>query len=257
MAGGEGIVRWIAKKFDGIEFCYWKMNMKYYLYEKELDALLGDKPDNYDDEAWKKLDSLVLGVIRPRLSRNVAANVAKVTTTKELMKAFCDEVHEAMVIAKGHESGTIYLADSSQKNISRVLVYKKKQTSFDIGVSMKIYRSVIGKIHVLNVLSGSREVLRSCANEAALKIKGSRIRGMERQKRNSLMSNRAWRFSKMLGKKAKAEHVDCLNEGKVQWGKGNDYFGISLVVKLVSFRDVLGLVNKVLKLGSASMGVCG
>ncbi|GAA0170631.1 hypothetical protein LIER_24854 [Lithospermum erythrorhizon] len=67
------------------------MDMEYYLYGKELNALLGDKLDNYDDEAWKKLDRRVLSVIRPRLSRNVAADIAKVTTTKELMKAFCDE----------------------------------------------------------------------------------------------------------------------------------------------------------------------
>ncbi|GAA0161784.1 hypothetical protein LIER_18020 [Lithospermum erythrorhizon] len=83
------------------------------------------------------------------------------------------------------------------------------------------------------------------------------------EERNSLMTNQTWRFSKMPGlnimkiKKTKAEHGDCLNEGKVQRGRGNGYSRFSLVVKLVSFRDVLGLERKVLKLGSASVGVRG
>ncbi|GAA0178561.1 hypothetical protein LIER_29855 [Lithospermum erythrorhizon] len=63
------------------------MNMEDYLYGNKLHKPLGEEPDNINDEDWKELDRHFLGTIRPCLSRNVVANVAKKTTTKGLMKA--------------------------------------------------------------------------------------------------------------------------------------------------------------------------
>ncbi|GAA0161783.1 hypothetical protein LIER_18019 [Lithospermum erythrorhizon] len=90
MAGSEGIVTLAVEKFDGIDFPHWKMCMEDYLYGKKLNKPLGEKPERMDDDKWMKLDIQVLGVIRPCLSRNVVANVAKETTTKGMMKALCD-----------------------------------------------------------------------------------------------------------------------------------------------------------------------
>jgi hypothetical protein len=83
----------------------------------------------------------------------------------------------------------------------------------------------------------------------------------KKEKRDSLMTNPAWRFSKAPRKKKTKkvwkvkEHVAELNVGKVQRGDGVGY--ISSIVKLVTFKDVLGLERKTLKLCSTSMGVRG
>ncbi|GAA0146994.1 hypothetical protein LIER_06806 [Lithospermum erythrorhizon] len=63
------------------------MNMEDYLYGKKLHKPLGEKPANMEMEEWNELDRQVLGIVRPCLSRNVVANVAKETTTKGLMIA--------------------------------------------------------------------------------------------------------------------------------------------------------------------------
>ena len=51
--------------------------------------LLGTKPESMKAEEWALLDRQVLGVIRLTLSRSVAHNVVKKTTT-DLMKALSD-----------------------------------------------------------------------------------------------------------------------------------------------------------------------
>ncbi|GAA0153666.1 hypothetical protein LIER_37716 [Lithospermum erythrorhizon] len=279
------------------------MNMEDYLYGNELDAPLGDKADKYDDEACQKLDRRVLGVIIPHLSKNVAANVAKVTTTNGLMKALCDicEVNNASAFSalkgrmgcdkrshmKRHyeAKGEVHVVKLTKvrhiPKIGKNLISTSQldgggyKTSFEdgnckvirgamiIAKGQKSDRIFVGEIHVLDVLCSSREVLRSYANEAALKVR--KVNELDQmgagdrreEERNSLMTNRACRFFKVPGKKAKSEHGDCLNEGKVQRGNSNGYPGFSSIFKLVSFGDVLGLAKKVLMLGSASVGVRG
>jgi hypothetical protein len=76
------------EKFDGTDFGYWKMQIEDYLYGKKLHLpLLGKKPDKMEDAEWAFLDRQVLGVIRLTLSRSVAHNVVKETTTVGLMTA--------------------------------------------------------------------------------------------------------------------------------------------------------------------------
>ena len=76
------------EKFDGTDFAYWRMQIEDYLYGRKLHLpLLGTKPKAMKAEEWALLDKQVLGVIRLTLSRSVAHNVVKETTTADLMKA--------------------------------------------------------------------------------------------------------------------------------------------------------------------------
>jgi hypothetical protein len=87
MTGEDGKTSGI-EKFDGTDFGYWKMQIEDYLYGKKLHLpLLGKKPDKMEDAEWALLDRQVLGVIRLTLSRSVAHNVVKETTTVGLMTA--------------------------------------------------------------------------------------------------------------------------------------------------------------------------
>ena len=91
------------KKFNGIDFGFWKMQIQDYLYKKNLyQPLLGEKPESMKKEEWDILDRQVLRVIRSTLSRNVAFNIIKEKTTAGLMKALasmykkptaCNKVH--------------------------------------------------------------------------------------------------------------------------------------------------------------------
>ena len=45
------------EKFDGIDFGYWRMQIKYYLYGKKLHLpLLGEKPKDMSVSDWNFLD---------------------------------------------------------------------------------------------------------------------------------------------------------------------------------------------------------
>ncbi|GAA0175069.1 hypothetical protein LIER_28323 [Lithospermum erythrorhizon] len=66
------------------------MCLEDYLYVKELDTRLSEKPEKTYDKIWKTLDRLVLGIIRLCLLRNIVANIANETTTKRLIKALLD-----------------------------------------------------------------------------------------------------------------------------------------------------------------------
>ncbi|XP_038697963.1 uncharacterized protein LOC119995516 [Tripterygium wilfordii] len=75
------------EKFDSKDFNYWKMQIEDYLYGKKLhQPLSGDKPPSLTEDDWKLLDRQVPGVIRLTISRSVAQNVSKETTTVGLMK---------------------------------------------------------------------------------------------------------------------------------------------------------------------------
>ena len=77
-----------TEKFDGINFTYWRIQIKDNLYGRKLHLpLLGKKPEAIKAEDWALLDRQVLRVIRLTLSRFVAHNVVKEKAIADLMKA--------------------------------------------------------------------------------------------------------------------------------------------------------------------------
>ena len=76
------------EKFDGSDFSFWKIQIKDYLYQKDLhEPLIWVKPEYMKEEKWKLKDHEALGLIRSTLSRNVAFNIVKEKTTSGLLKA--------------------------------------------------------------------------------------------------------------------------------------------------------------------------
>uniref|UniRef100_A0A803LV23 Retrovirus-related Pol polyprotein from transposon TNT 1-94-like beta-barrel domain-containing protein n=1 Tax=Chenopodium quinoa TaxID=63459 RepID=A0A803LV23_CHEQI len=74
-----------------------------YLYQKKLYQPLEEKkPDGMQEAEWKLLDRQALGVIRLTLSRNVAFNIAKETTTTGLMKALSNMYEKPSASNKVH-----------------------------------------------------------------------------------------------------------------------------------------------------------
>ncbi|CAM8906695.1 unnamed protein product [Rhodiola kirilowii] len=90
------------KKFDGSDFLYYKMQIEDYLFSKKLYLPLEAKPEDMNDGEWKLLDRQVLGVIRLTLSKNVAHNVAKETTTIGVMKQLSDMYEKLSTNNKVH-----------------------------------------------------------------------------------------------------------------------------------------------------------
>uniref|UniRef100_A0A803MH37 CCHC-type domain-containing protein n=1 Tax=Chenopodium quinoa TaxID=63459 RepID=A0A803MH37_CHEQI len=101
MAADKGEVK--LEKFDGKDFGFWKMQIEDYLYQKKLYQPLEEKkPYGMQEAEWKLLDRQALGVIRLTLSRNVAFNSAKETTTAGLMKALSNMYEKPSVSNKVH-----------------------------------------------------------------------------------------------------------------------------------------------------------
>jgi len=73
------------EKFDGTNFSWWKIEDL--LVHKDLDVVLGDKPEKMSDAEWAGLDRKVMSVIRLSLTKNVAFNILKEKTTKGIMEA--------------------------------------------------------------------------------------------------------------------------------------------------------------------------
>ncbi|CAO2836233.1 unnamed protein product [Amaranthus hypochondriacus] len=101
MAADKGEVK--LEKFDGKDFGFWKMQIEDYLYQKKLYQPLEEKkPEGMQEAEWKLLDRQALGVIRLTLSRNVAFNIAKETTTAGLMKALSNMYEKPSASNKVH-----------------------------------------------------------------------------------------------------------------------------------------------------------
>ncbi|KAJ0088517.1 hypothetical protein Patl1_32912 [Pistacia atlantica] len=79
------------------------MEQTTHLYGRKLHLpLLREKPEKMSDEDWAVLDRQVLGVIRLTLTKNVASNVAKETTTTGLMKILSDMYEKPRANNKVH-----------------------------------------------------------------------------------------------------------------------------------------------------------
>jgi hypothetical protein len=77
-----------VEKFNGQNYQLWKMQMEYYLYQKDLFLPLGGiekKSMAMKDEEWEVLDRKALGTIWLSLEASMAFNILKEKTTKELM----------------------------------------------------------------------------------------------------------------------------------------------------------------------------
>ncbi|VFQ79110.1 unnamed protein product [Cuscuta campestris] len=75
------------EKFDGTDFSWWKMQIEDLLVQKDLDVVLGDKPEKMSDADWAVLDRKAMSVIRLSLTKNVAFNILKEKTAKGIMDA--------------------------------------------------------------------------------------------------------------------------------------------------------------------------
>ncbi|VFQ77094.1 unnamed protein product [Cuscuta campestris] len=75
------------EKFDGIDFSWWKMQIEDLMFHKDLDVVLGDKPEKMSDADWAGLDRKAMSVIRLSLTKNVAFNILKEKTAKRIMDA--------------------------------------------------------------------------------------------------------------------------------------------------------------------------
>jgi hypothetical protein len=80
-----------VEKFNVQNYQLWKMQMEYYLYQKDLFLPLGriaKKSMAMKDKEWEILDRKALGTIWIILAASVAFNISKEKTTKGLMDAF-------------------------------------------------------------------------------------------------------------------------------------------------------------------------
>ncbi|KAD7117790.1 hypothetical protein E3N88_05058 [Mikania micrantha] len=78
------------EKFDGHDYGYWRMQVEDLLYQKSLHLpMLGlsYRPEKMTDAEWNLLDRQALGVVRLSLSKSVAYNIVKETTTFGVLKA--------------------------------------------------------------------------------------------------------------------------------------------------------------------------
>jgi hypothetical protein len=77
-----------VEKFNGQNYQLWKMQMEYYLYQKDLFLPLGGIAKNMmamKDEEWEVLDRKALGTIQMSLTTSMDFNISKEKTTKEMM----------------------------------------------------------------------------------------------------------------------------------------------------------------------------
>ena len=78
-----------VEKFNSQKFQLWKMQMKYYLYQKDLYLPLNGKSNkstSMKDEEWEILDRNALGTIRFCLAASMDFNISSEKTTEDLMK---------------------------------------------------------------------------------------------------------------------------------------------------------------------------
>ncbi|VFQ85624.1 unnamed protein product [Cuscuta campestris] len=104
------------EKFDGTDFSWWKMQIEDLLVQKDLDVLLGDKPEKMSDADWASLDRKAMSVIRLSLTKNVAFHILKEKTAKGLWTRyltlgikFDDEVQALLLLSSLPDSwsGTV------------------------------------------------------------------------------------------------------------------------------------------------------
>lgn len=76
------------EKFNGKDFGWWKMQVEDLLVQKDLDVVMsGERPEKIQPDEWETLDKKAKAVIRLTLSKDVAFNILKEKTAKDIMDA--------------------------------------------------------------------------------------------------------------------------------------------------------------------------
>ncbi|VFQ98619.1 unnamed protein product [Cuscuta campestris] len=76
------------------------MQIEDLLVQKDLDVVLGDKLEKMSDANWTGLDRKVMSVICLSLTKNVAFNILKEKTTKEIMEVLSNMYEKPSVANK-------------------------------------------------------------------------------------------------------------------------------------------------------------
>uniref|UniRef100_A0A803L407 CCHC-type domain-containing protein n=1 Tax=Chenopodium quinoa TaxID=63459 RepID=A0A803L407_CHEQI len=212
MAADKGEVK--LEKFDGKDFGFWKMQIEDYLYQKKLYQPLEEKkPDGMQEAEWKLLDRQALGVIRLTLSRNVAFNIAKETTTAGLMKALSNMYEKPSASNKVHLMRRLFSLRMSKVDRWNATVTAMSSSSGnnklkfddvrDLVLSEEIRRRESGESSsssVLHTESRGRNLIRR--NERGR----SNYRGQSRDRRSKSRNPNNFQNSKT---------VECWNCGKI------------------------------------------
>ena len=80
----------VIEKFNGSDFSWWKMQLEALLCQKDLDMVLGDKPEKMEkaaEDAWNSKDKKAKAVITLSLTKSVAFNIMNETTARGMMEA--------------------------------------------------------------------------------------------------------------------------------------------------------------------------
>ncbi|KAG8644581.1 hypothetical protein MANES_11G144550v8, partial [Manihot esculenta] len=102
------------EKFDGTNFSFWKMHIEDYLYQNNLhEPLSGEKLETMEHEVWNLKDRKTLGLIRLTLTRNIAFNIVKETTTAGLLVALANMYEKSLAINKLDSMGYIIVFEKS------------------------------------------------------------------------------------------------------------------------------------------------
>ncbi|KAL4585413.1 hypothetical protein LXL04_010033 [Taraxacum kok-saghyz] len=80
----------VIENFNGSDFSWWKMQLEALLCQKDLDMVLGDKPEKMEkaaEDAWNSKDKKANAVISLSLTKSVAFNIMNETTARGMMEA--------------------------------------------------------------------------------------------------------------------------------------------------------------------------
>ncbi|KAL4564846.1 hypothetical protein LXL04_028919 [Taraxacum kok-saghyz] len=80
----------VIEKFNSSDFSWWKMQFEALLCQKDLDMVLGDKPEKMEktaEDVWNSKDKKSKAVITLALTKSVAFNIMNETTAHGMMEA--------------------------------------------------------------------------------------------------------------------------------------------------------------------------
>ncbi|KAI3749678.1 hypothetical protein L2E82_20294 [Cichorium intybus] len=112
----------VIEKFNGSDFSWWKMQLEALLCQKDLDVVLGDKPEKMEkavEDVWNSKDKKAKAVITLSLERSVAFNIMKETTARGMMDALTN-MYEKPSAANKVFTATSFITDSWSGTVTAV-----------------------------------------------------------------------------------------------------------------------------------------